>query len=110
MAYWKLKINIAKEIKALKEFCENFSQDYEFEGENETKYMELCKDLENKFRTYETSIKEITEDDGTYEELQDELESLLFSADLDNSNYCMERIYEICDTADIWLEQLLAEV
>ena len=105
MANWKLKINITEEIKALKEFSENFSQTYEFEGENETKYMKLCKALSNKFSTYKDKIREITEDNGAWEDLENNLQDLEMSIDLENANYNMENIYEICDVAGIWLIQ-----
>ena len=105
MANWKLKINIKEEMQALKKFCQDFSQTYEFEGENEAKYMELCKNLAKKFSTYKDKIIELTEDDGTWEDLENNLLDLEMSLDLENSNYNMENIYEICDVAEIWLVQ-----
>ena len=107
MAKWNLKLNIAKEIKALKKLCEDLPETYEFEGETETKYMELASNLKNKFAEYEDQIKEVTEDDGTFEDLERNLEDLEMSIDIENSNFNMENIYEICDNAGILLEQLL---
>ena len=107
MANWKLRINISKEIQALKKLCEDLPETYEFEGETETKYMELASNLKNKFAEYEDQIKEVTEDDGTFEDLERNLEDLEMSIDIENSNYNMENIYEICDNAGILLKQLL---
>ena len=105
MANWKLNLDISKEIQALKKFCENFSEDYVYEGDNENTYIELAKALENKFHEYEDQIKKVTEDDGTFEDLERELEDFVMSYDVDNSNYNMENIYQICDCNGIWLVQ-----
>ena len=105
MANWKLNLDISKEIQALKKFCENFSEDYVYEGDNENTYIELAKTLENKFHEYEDQIKKVTEDDGTFEDLERELEDFVMSYDVDNSNYNMENIYQICDCNGIWLVQ-----
>ena len=105
MANWKLKVNISKEIQALKELCEDYPQTYEFESDVETKYMALCRDLKNKFAEYEDQIRKITEDDGTYEDLERNLEDLEMSIDIENSNYNMEEIYQICDISGICLIQ-----
>lgn len=105
MANWKLKIDISKEIQALKKFCEDFSEDYVYEGDNENTYMELAKALENKFHEYEDQIREVTEDDGTFEDLRTNLEDFVMSYDVENSNYNMEIIYQICDCSGIWLIQ-----
>ena len=109
MANWKLKLNISKEMQALKKLCGDLPETYEFEGEMETKYMELCRDLRLKFEESESQIRELTEDDGTFEDLIRNLEDLEISIDIENSNYNMEEIYQICDVSGIWLEQL-AEV
>ena len=106
MTNWQLKIDIKNEIKELKEFAEKFPQTYVFEGENETKYIELCKKLTDKFSNYEEDIKRITDDDGTWESLENNLEDLEMSIDLENSNFNMELIYELCDVAGIWLIQI----
>ena len=106
MTNWKLKINISKEIKELKELCENLDEGYEFEGEIGDNFMELCRNLKHKFSSFEDKIKEVTEDDGTFEQLENELEDLEMSCNVENSNYCLENIYELCDVASIWLEQL----
>ena len=105
MANWKLNLDISKEIQALKKFCENFSEDYVYEGDNENTYIELAKALESKFHEYEDQIKKVTEDDGTFEDLERELEDFVMSYDVDNSNYNMENIYRICDCNGIWLVQ-----
>lgn len=105
MANWKLNLDISKEIQALKKFCENFSEDYVYEGDNENTYIELAKALESKFHEYEDQIKKVTEDDGTFEDLERELEDFVMSYDVDNSNYNMENIYQICDCNGIWLVQ-----
>ena len=110
MANWKLKLNISKEIQALKELCKNLPETYEFEGETETQYMKLCKALKEKFEENETQIREVTEDDGTFEDLIRNLEDLEMSIDIENSNYNMEEIYQICDISDIWLEQLAESI
>lgn len=106
MANWKLRIDISKEIHALKELCKDLPETYEFEGETETQYMKLCKTLKEKFEEHETQIKEVTEDDGTFEDLINNLEDLEMSLDIENANYNMEEIYQICDISGIWLEQL----
>lgn len=105
MANWKLNLDISKEIQALKKFCENFSENYVYEGDNENTYIELAKALESKFHEYEDQIKKVTEDDGTFEDLERELEDFVMSYDVDNSNYNMENIYQICDCNGIWLVQ-----
>ena len=105
MANWKLNLDISKEIQALKKFCEDFSEDYVYEGDNENTYIELAKALESKFHEYEDQIKKVTEDDGTFEDLERELEDFVMSYDVDNSNYNMENIYQICDCNGIWLVQ-----
>ena len=105
MTNWKLKLNISKEIQALTELCNNFPEDYIFEGEVETKYMALAKNLKSKFEEKEQEIKDLTEDDGTFEDLITNLEDLELSADIENARYNMENIYEICDVSKIWLEQ-----
>ena len=107
MANWKLNLDISKEIQALKKFCENFSEDYVYEGDNENTYIELAKALESKFHEYEDQIKKVTEDDGTFEDLERELEDFVMSYDIENANYTLENIYSICDVAGIWLEQIV---
>lgn len=106
MANWKLRLNISKEIQALKGLCNELPETYEFEGETETQYMKLCKALREKFEGSETQIREVTEDDGTFEDLIRNLEDLEISIDIENSKYNMEEIYQICDISGIWLEQL----
>ena len=105
MANWKLKINISKEIQELKNFCKDFPESYIYEGSNENTYIELAKALERKFQEHENQIREVTEDDGTFEDLETNLEDLVMSYDIENSNYNMENIYQICDCGGIWLEQ-----
>lgn len=82
MAKWNLKLSISKELKELQNFTQNM-----------------------KFLSYESEIKEVTEDDGTFEDLERELEDFVISFDVDNANYCMENIYQICDYAGILLVQ-----
>ena len=106
MAKWKLTINITKEINALKDLCETLESNHVYEGETESVYMQLAKNLSEKFKSNETRIREITDDDGTWEDLENNLEDLEMSYDVENSNYNLENIYEICDTSRIWLEQL----
>ena len=105
MTNWKLKINIKEEIEALKNLCSDLPQEYVFENETEEKYMTLVKSLETKFKQYEENIKEITDDDGTWENIERELEDMVMAYDIDNSNYCMENIYQECDYARVLLVQ-----
>ena len=105
MTNWKLKINIKEEIKALKNLCSDLPQEYVFENETEEKYMALVKSLGAKFKQYEKNIKVITDDDGTWEHIEQELEDMEMAYDIDNSNYCMENIYQECDYARVLLIQ-----
>lgn len=107
MANWKLRINIAKEMNNLKNLTDDLDDSYVFEGDTEAKYIELAKELEAKIKSHEVDIKRITEDDGTFEDLERELEDFVMSYDIENSNYNLENIYSICDVARIWLEQKL---
>ena len=107
MANWKLTVNISKEIKDLKKFTENLNEDCELIDETGDKFVELAQKLEARIKSYEADIKRITEDDGTFEDLENELEDFVMSCDIESANYTMNSIYEICDTAGIWLEQLL---
>lgn len=105
MANWVLKIDIQNEIKALNDFAENFSMSHVFEGDDETKYMNLVNDLQKKFMKYEDAINEVTDGDGTYENIMDELDDMYMASDLECSNYCMENVYQECDASGIWLIQ-----
>ena len=107
MANWKLTINITKEIKDLKELTENLNEDCELIDETGDKFVGLAQKLEAKVKSHEADIKRITEDDGTFEDLERELEDFVMSYDLDSANYTLENIYSICDVAGIWLEQLV---
>lgn len=106
MTKWFLNIDIKKEIQDLKKFCEDFSEDYIFEDEIEQKYMDLVKNLKTKFSEYESDIKRITDDDGTWESIENELEDMIVASDVECSNYCMENIYQYCDVAGIYLIQI----
>ena len=108
MANWKLTINISKEIKDLKKFTENLNEDCELIDETGDEFVKLAQKLEAKIKSYEADIKRVTEDDGTFEDLERELEDFVMSIDLDNANYTLENVYSICDVAGIWLEQLLS--
>lgn len=101
MTKWNLKLNISKEIKELKNFTKNMSNETELDDD----FVGIAKKLENKFLNYKSEIKEITEDDGTFEDLESELEDFVMSFDIDNANYTMENIYQICDCAGILLIQ-----
>lgn len=101
MAKWNLKLNISEEIKELKTFTQNMSDETELDDD----FVAIAKKLEEKFLSYETEIKETTEDDGTFEDLERELEDFVMSFDVDNANYTLENIYQICDCAGIWLIQ-----
>ena len=101
MAKWNLKLNISKEIKELQDFTQNMSDKTELDDD----FVAVAQKLEDKFLSYESEIKEITEDDGTFEDLERELNDFVMSFDVDNANYCMENIYQICDCAGIWLIQ-----
>lgn len=101
MTKWNLKINISKEMKELKDFTQNMSDETELEDD----FVAIAEKFKNKFLSYETEIKETTEDDGTFEDLESELENFIMSFDVDNANYSMENIYQICDCAGIWLIQ-----
>ena len=105
MANWKLKIDISKEMQALKDFCKDFPENYVYEGNNENTYIELAKALERKFHEHENQIREVTEDDGTFEDLETNLEDFVMSYDIENSNYNIENVYQICDCGGIWLKQ-----
>ena len=98
---WKLKMDIKEEIKILKDFTKNMSEETELNDD----FVEIAKKLETKFLNYEKQIKEITEDDGTFEDLESELNDFVMSFDVENANYNMENIYQICDCAGIWLIQ-----
>ena len=101
MAKWNLKLNISKELKELQDFTQNMSDKTELDDD----FVAVAKKLEDKFLSYESEIKEITEDDGTLEDLERELNDFVMSFDVDNANYSMENIYQICDCAGIWLIQ-----
>ena len=105
MANWQYKINIKDEMQELNKLCANFSDDYVFMGDVESQYFNLIKRIENKFSNCEYDIKYITDDDGTYDTIMDEIESLMFAIDIESSRYSMENLYEICDAARIWLIQ-----
>ena len=100
---WQLRINIKNEIKDLADFTEQFGSSYEYAGDNETKYIELAKKLEDKFYQYADAINEL--DKYAWDDLRNELDDLVMSATVENSYYVMENIYSICDGAAIWLEQ-----
>ena len=101
MAKWNLKLDISKELKEL----QNFTQDMNEETELGDDFVAVAKKLEEKFLSYESKIKEITEDDGTFEDLERELEDFVMSFNVDNANNSMENIYQICDCAGILLIQ-----
>lgn len=101
MTKWNLKLNISKEMKELKDFTQNMSDETELEDD----FVTIAENLKNKFLNYETEIKEITEDDGTFEDLENELEDFVMSFDVSNANYNLENIYQICDCARILLTQ-----
>lgn len=101
MTKWNLKLNISKEIKELKNFTQNMSNETELNDD----FVVIAEKLKKKFLSYETEIKEVTEDDGTFEDLESELEDFVMSFDIDNANYTMENIYQICDYAGILLIQ-----
>lgn len=101
MRKWNLKLNISKEMKELKDFTRNMFGETEL-GDD---FVAVAKKLENKFLSYKSEIKEITEDDGTFEDLESELEDFVMSFDIDNANYNIENIYQICDCARILLIQ-----
>lgn len=101
MAKWNLKLNISKELKELQNFTQNMSDETEL-GDD---FIVVAKKLEEKFLNYETEIKKVTEDDGTFEDLERELDDFVMSFDVDNANNNMENIYQICDYAGILLIQ-----
>lgn len=103
MNNWVLKIDIKNEIQALKNFTDNFNMSYEYVGENENIYIDLAKKLESKFEEYEEKIKEL--DEESWDDLAGNLEDLVMSATVENSQFCMENIYSICDYVGIWLIQ-----
>lgn len=101
MAKWNLRLDISKELKEL----QNFTQDMSEETELDDDFVAIAKKFEEKFLSQESKIKEITEDDGTFEDLERELEDFVMSFDVDNANNNMENIYRICDCAGILLIQ-----
>jgi hypothetical protein len=101
MTKWNLKINISKEMKELKDLTQYMIETTELEDD----FVTIAENLKNKFLNYETEIKEITEDDGTFEDLENELDDFTMSFDIDTANYNLENIYQICDCARILLIQ-----
>jgi len=99
MSKWNLKLNISEELKELQNFTQNMSDETEL-GDD---FVAVAKKLEEKFLSYEPKIKEITENDGTFEDLERELEDFVMSFDVDNANNSLENIYQICDCARILL-------
>lgn len=81
MKKWLLKIDIKNEIQNLKKLCENFPEEYVFQGETEQLYMDLVKNLETRFCQYEDKIKDITDDDGTWESIENEIGDLMIIDD-----------------------------
>lgn len=99
MSKWTLKLNISKEMEELRDFSQNMSDATELDDD----FIEIAKKLEEKFLNYEAEIKEVTEDDGTFEDLERELDRFVMSFDVENANYSLENIYQICDCAGILL-------
>lgn len=99
MTEWNLKISISKEMQDLKDFTQNISAKTELDDD----FVAIAKKLEEKFLSYESKIKEVTEDNGTFEDLEKELEDFVMSFNIDNANYTLENIYQICDCAGILL-------
>ncbi len=99
MRKWSFKINVSEEIEKLKDFTQNMNDDTELDDD----FITVAKKLEEKFLSYETEIKEFTENDGTFEDLERELNDFVMSFNVDNANYTLENIYQICDCAGIWL-------
>lgn len=97
MANWKLKLDIREEFKELQNFTQNMSDETELDDD----FIALAKKFEEKFLSYESEIKRVTEDDGTFEDLERELEDFVMSFNIDNANYTLENIYQICDYAMI---------
>lgn len=99
MRKWSLKINVSEEMKKLKDFTQNMNDETELDDD----FIAVAKKLEEKFLSYETKIREITDDDGTFEDLSRELDDFVMSFDIDNANNNLENIYQICDCASILL-------
>lgn len=99
MRKWSLKINVSEEMKKLKDFTQNMNDETELDDD----FIAVAKKLEEKFLCYETKIREITEDDGTFEDLARELDDFVMSFNVENANYSLENIYQICDCASILL-------
>ncbi len=99
MRKWSLKINVSEEIEKLKDFTQNMNDETELDDD----FITVAKKLEEKFLSYESEIKEITDDDGTFEDLERELNDFVMSFNVENANYSLENIYQICDCAGIWL-------
>ena len=101
MAKWNLKVNINKELEELKNFTQNMCEETELDDN----FIAIAEKLKEKFLSYEKNIKEITKDDGTFEDLERELSDFVLSFDIKNANHNMENIYQICDCAGILLIQ-----
>ena len=99
MRKWIFKINVSEEIEKLKDFTQNMNDETELDDD----FITVAKKLEEKFLSHETEIKEITENDGTFEDLERELNDFVMSFNVDNANYSLENIYQVCDCAGIWL-------
>ena len=101
MAKWSLELKISKELKGLQDFTQNMNDEAEL-GDD---FVEIAKKLEDKFLSYESEIRKSTEDDGTFEALEWELDDFVMACDLKFANYSLENIYQICDCAGILLIQ-----
>ena len=96
---------ISKADDYLKGLCEDI---YNTRGDNFANARQIRNIFENVLTAQANRLsgdEDITDDDGTWESIENEIEDLMLANDIENSNYCMENIYQYCDTARIWLIQ-----